>query len=365
MDHALIEQSIRWLKAQSREPRCNAARSSSRASISPTAPTSMPARRWDEVRASLEAHLPRDQGRGLAATRRFGVGLRLSARRGARRSASRRRSSELRAFLAGARSLRLHHQRVSLRPVSRHAREGGRLPARLARRPSGCAYTDRTADILAALLPDGIVGSVSHRAGHLQGGRGAAPRCGAHAWPTRWRGTPRTSSRCSAAPGARSCSRSSRSRAASSRRSRRRSRSSTTICIADASAAIVAAARRRLDGEARDGAAPPSRPLLRHLPRRGGVRGPGRRLRALRRGRHPRRQAAALLRAAAAAGRRRDRADALGRSTTASICTRWCERRNGAHHAPCRPRAEPSRRCAPARPAASGACTAMCRCSWR
>ena len=132
-------------------------------------------------------------------------------------------------------------------------------------------------------------------------------------WPTRWRGTPPTGARCSAAPGARSCSRSSPSRAAFSRRSRRRSRSSSDHLHADASAAIVAQRDRPFACARRARRSAPYRRLLRHLPRRGGVRGPGRR--ASRASRAPasasrKLQLSSALRSAGS--RRRDRANACG-----------------------------------------------------
>ena len=51
--------------------------------------------------------------------------------------------AELQRVARRARPLRLHHQRLSLRRVPRHAREGGRLRARLARPPSASRYSDR------------------------------------------------------------------------------------------------------------------------------------------------------------------------------------------------------------------------------
>ena len=90
---------------------------------------------WDEVRDSLEAHLPRIKA-AVSPARAARLGLRLSAV-AARRLSKPAAFEELRAFLVAARSLRLHDQCVSLRPVSWDAGEGGRLPARLARRPNG------------------------------------------------------------------------------------------------------------------------------------------------------------------------------------------------------------------------------------
>ena len=177
--------------------------------------------------------------------------------------------------------------------------------------PERLTYSDQAAEILAALLPDGMVGSVSTVPGTFKAvaaARPDAPRAMADAM-----------------------ARHAANLVALQRRTGREivlalepepccflETIEETVAFfqdhlhADASAAIVAQAAGLSLARGARRAAPPSRRLLRHLPRRGGVRGSGRRVRALRRGRHPHRQAAALLRAAAAAGRRRDRADALG-----------------------------------------------------
>ena len=133
---------------------------------------------------------------------------------------------------------------------------------------------------------------------------------------------------------------------------------------ADASAAIVAQATGlSLDAGAR-GAAAPSRRLLRHLPRRGGVRGPRRRIRATLRGRHPHCQAPAQLGAAAAGGRRRHGAYARGvrRRRLPASGGGAPERRD---HALRRSRAGFRGAARRARPAANGACIATFRCSSR
>jgi sugar phosphate isomerase/epimerase len=113
---------------------------------------------WEEVRASLEAHLPRIKA-AVSPDAPFGLGLRLSAIAAEALSAP-AALDELRSFLS---RLDLYVFTINAFPYGpfhgRRVKEEVYQPDWLA--PERLTYTDRTAEILAALLPDGMAGSVS------------------------------------------------------------------------------------------------------------------------------------------------------------------------------------------------------------
>ena len=121
MDDALIEQSIALAQGAGEQlRRCKLDGSFPATSISPTAPTSTPARAGTRCARASSAPAARSRRRSRP-TRRSGVGLRLSAIAAAGAERARRARRAARAARA-ARLLRLHDQRLSLRPVSRDAR---------------------------------------------------------------------------------------------------------------------------------------------------------------------------------------------------------------------------------------------------
>ena len=93
-------------------------------------------------------------------TQPLGIGLRLSGEAAAVARQPEALACVPRSTVA-ARRLCLHHQCFSVRAVSRRAGEGARLSARLARRASASAFTANSAAVLAAILPDGVDGSIS------------------------------------------------------------------------------------------------------------------------------------------------------------------------------------------------------------
>ena len=113
---------------------------------------------WDEVRESLESHLPRIKA-AVAPDAPLGVGLRLSAV-AAEALTKPAAFDELRAFLARH---DLYVFTINAFPYGpfhgTRVKEDVYQPDWLA--PERLSYTDRTAEILAALLPDGMTGSVS------------------------------------------------------------------------------------------------------------------------------------------------------------------------------------------------------------
>jgi len=117
-----------------------------------------PGESWAEVRANLERYLVPVRER-VAAGRPFGVGLRLSAE-SARVLAAPEALDELRDFL---RSHDLYVFTINGFPYGpfhgRPVKEQVYLPDWLD--PERLAYTDRLADILAALVPDGVEGTIS------------------------------------------------------------------------------------------------------------------------------------------------------------------------------------------------------------
>ena len=117
-----------------------------------------PGETWPEVRENLERYLVPVRER-VAPGRPFGVGLRLSAE-SARAVGERAALDELRAFL---RAHDLYVFTINGFPYGpfhgRPVKEQVYLPDWLD--PERLAYTDRLADILAALLPDGVEGSIS------------------------------------------------------------------------------------------------------------------------------------------------------------------------------------------------------------
>jgi hypothetical protein len=205
MDDELIEQSIRWLKAQSKSislPRGN----SEEFSVTAARPSSRdvhshllhqhPCRRRAGTRCA-KASKPtcRRSRRRSRRLRRSGsaCGCRRSRRKALSKPAA---LDELRALLA-AWLLRLHHQCVSLRAVHGTRVKEGRLPARLA--CAGAAELQRPARAISSprCCPTECRLGVE-RAGDLSRRSRRAPGRAARRWPTRWRGTPLISSRCSA-----------------------------------------------------------------------------------------------------------------------------------------------------------------------
>jgi len=117
-----------------------------------------PGESWPEVRANLARYLVPVRER-VAPGRPFGVGLRLSAE-SARTLATPEALDELRAFL---RAHDLYVFTINGFPYGpfhgRPVKEQVYLPDWLD--PERLAYTDQLADILAALLPDGVEGTIS------------------------------------------------------------------------------------------------------------------------------------------------------------------------------------------------------------
>ena len=117
-----------------------------------------PGETWPEVRENLERYLVPVRER-VAPGRPFGVGLRLSAE-SARAVGERPALDELKEFL---RAHDLYVFTINGFPYGpfhgRPVKEQVYLPDWLD--PERLAYTDRLADILAALLPDGVEGSIS------------------------------------------------------------------------------------------------------------------------------------------------------------------------------------------------------------
>jgi hypothetical protein len=112
-----------------------------------------PGETWPEVRENLERYLVPVRER-VATGRPFGVGLRLSAE-SARAVGERAALNELKEFL---RAHDLYVFTINGFPYGpfhgRPVKEQVYLPDWLD--PERLAYTDRLADILAALLPDGV-----------------------------------------------------------------------------------------------------------------------------------------------------------------------------------------------------------------
>ena len=117
-----------------------------------------PGESWAEVRANLERYLVPVRER-VAPGEPFGVGLRLSAE-SARALATPEALEELRGFL---RAHDLYVFTINGFPYGpfhgRPVKEQVYLPDWLD--PERLAYTDQLADILAALLPDGVEGTIS------------------------------------------------------------------------------------------------------------------------------------------------------------------------------------------------------------
>jgi sugar phosphate isomerase/epimerase len=113
---------------------------------------------WDEVRQSLEAHVPHIKAK-VSPQNAFGLGLRLSGIAAEALSAP-AVLDEFRAFLARE---NLYVFTINAFPYGpfhgRRVKEDVYQPDWLA--PERLRYTDRAAEILATLLPEGMVGSVS------------------------------------------------------------------------------------------------------------------------------------------------------------------------------------------------------------
>ena len=113
-----------------------------------------PGESWAEVRANLEQHVAAVKAR-VAPDRAFGVGLRLSAR-----AAEECEIGELKRLLAR------HDMYVFTINGFPHGTFHG-TPVKEAvylpdwREPARVAYTNRLADLLVELLPDGVTGSIS------------------------------------------------------------------------------------------------------------------------------------------------------------------------------------------------------------
>ena len=117
-----------------------------------------PGESWPEVRANLERYLVPVRER-VAPGRPFGVGLRLSGE-AARALATPEVLDELRAFLAAHDLYVFTINGFPYGPFhGRPVKEQVYLPDWLD--PERLAYTDRLADILAALVPEGVEGTIS------------------------------------------------------------------------------------------------------------------------------------------------------------------------------------------------------------
>ena len=117
-----------------------------------------PGESWPEVRANLERYLVPVRER-VAPGRPFGVGLRLSAE-SARTLATPEALDELRAFLSAHDLYVFTINGFPYGPFhGRPVKEQVYLPDWLD--PERLAYTDQLADILAALLPEGVEGTIS------------------------------------------------------------------------------------------------------------------------------------------------------------------------------------------------------------
>lgn len=118
-----------------------------------------PGESWPEVRAALERHLP-EVKRRVSPDAPMGVGLRLSAAAAATLAEEAESLGWLRDFL---RRKDLYVFTVNGFPYGRfhgaRVKEGVYQPDWS--HPQRLAYTDRLADLLAALLPEGMAGSVS------------------------------------------------------------------------------------------------------------------------------------------------------------------------------------------------------------
>ena len=113
---------------------------------------------WDEVRESLETHVPHIKAK-VSPQNAFGLGLRLSGIAVEALSAP-AVLDEFRAFLARE---NLYVFTINAFPYGqfhgRRVKEDVYQPDWLT--PERLRYTDRAAEILAMILPDGMVGSVS------------------------------------------------------------------------------------------------------------------------------------------------------------------------------------------------------------
>lgn len=127
---------------------------------------------WDEVRQSLEAHVPHIKAR-VSPHAAFGLGLRLSAIATEALSAP-AALDEFRAFLDRE---NLYVFTINAFPYGpfhgRRVKEDVYQPDWLT--PERLSYSDRAAEILAMLLPDGMVGSVSTVPGTFKAVAAARP----------------------------------------------------------------------------------------------------------------------------------------------------------------------------------------------
>ena len=114
---------------------------------------------WAAVDANIRRYAPALKAR-LSPAQPFGLGLRLSAR-DARELLEGSHLDEFRALPRRRRALRRADQRLSLRAVPRHAGQGGRLRAGLARRRAGRLHARPDPTSSRRLLPRGVDGGVS------------------------------------------------------------------------------------------------------------------------------------------------------------------------------------------------------------
>ena len=280
MDEPTIVQALDWMRAHRQNRR---RMKLGRGAAHLTYCTNIhPGETWDEVRANVETPRAGGEARGSARTGPSGSGLRLSAAAAARAGPARRRWPRFRELLARARALRLHDQRLSLRRLPRHGGQGGGLPPRLARGPERLALhrsRGRRAARPAAAAGAADRGVDQHRARLLPGrgagepgapardrraaGAGTRRPCGgsreAGGPPhRRWRSSPSPSA----------CSRPPPTAVALPR---------SSTCSPARAGAPSPRATGLAGGARRGGPAPPRRPVPGRLPRRGRVRGPGRR----------------------------------------------------------------------------------------
>ena len=221
--------------------------------------------------------------------------------RGSARAAGRRSSRRLPVVSRPRRSLRRHHQRLSVRRLSRRAGQDERLRARTGATTRGCSTRWTSSRFCGgSCRMTSMAASPPRRSPTSPGCPTRASRIGrrspptSRGWPKRWSAFTRRAARCST-------STSSRNPTACSRTPPRRSSSSSGGC-----SARRRLARRSAGHQRRRGARCPPRAhprLFRLLSLRRGIRGPVVALDRFRRRRHPHRPRAAQLGAESGADR--------------------------------------------------------------
>ena len=192
MDHALIE-SIEPLRSRASNKRAVAGMQLDHlpGDVHLTYCTNIHAgETWSEVRDEPRTHIFRRSRQQVSPGGPLGLGLRLSAIAAAGTERTFRPRRVARAFSSRHGSLRLHHQRLSVRPFSRHARQGERLPARLAHAGTPDLHRLDSPRYSPRCFPP-VPGSHPTVPGRFKPSRARA-RMRRAPWPTRSRGMPRT-----------------------------------------------------------------------------------------------------------------------------------------------------------------------------